>query len=171
MLKKIDARDFEKVFQIMEVSFPEDERRTYEEQKNQLEKPAYQIYVWEEQEDMKGFAAVWIWEELLYIEHLAVNPAFRNEGLGSKILQEIMRETKKRICLEVEPAEEEMAIRRIGFYKRNGFFLNEYDYMQPPISKGRKEIPLKIMTSQGTINEEEFCEIRDLLYREVYNVR
>ena len=64
-----------------------------------------------------------------------------------------------------------MKKRRIGFYERNGFFLNEYPYVQPPISQGRKPVPLMIMTSGAAISEKEFEEIRNTLYKEVYKIK
>ena len=64
--------------------------------------------------------------------------------------------------------ENEMAVRRIGFYKRNGFFLNEYPYLQPAISKGGNEVPLLIMTYGRNITKEEFEALREVLYRIVY---
>ena len=74
----------------------------------------------------------------------------------------------KPVCLEVEPPENEMTTRRVGFYKRHGFFLNPYPYMQPSISKGRSPIPLLLMTSGSAIDTQAFETIKTLLYRRVY---
>ena len=170
MLKELRRNDFDKVFRIMEQSFPEDEYRPYEEQEALLKNPLYQIYAICGDEDVKAFAALWIFDEIIFIEHLAVKSEFRNEGLGSKILQELTQDLNKMVCLEVELPEEEIQVRRIKFYQRNGFYYNGYAYIQPSISKGRDPVPLKIMTSGRGVTEEEFKNIRDLLYREVYRV-
>ena len=61
-----------------------------------------------------------------------------------------------------------MAKRRIAFYERNGFFLNKYDYIQPPMSKGKNPVPLLVMTSGGKVSAKRFDEIKKCLYREVY---
>ena len=74
------------------------------------------------------------------------------------------------ICLEVELPDCEIAKRRIEFYKRNGFFLNEYPYEQPAITKGRKPLPLMIMTSGSEITKDRFDDIKVLLYKCVYQV-
>ena len=74
------------------------------------------------------------------------------------------------ICLEVELPEEEMSKRRIGFYERNGFYYNDYEYMQPAISKDRNEIPLRIMTTGGKVTEDRYNEMKDILYQYVYGV-
>lgn len=82
-----------------------------------------------------------------YIEHFAVDPAYRNGGLGSLMLTELVKTVGKMICLEVEPPEDAVTRSRIEFYEANGFYLNEYPYIQPPFAEGYDEIPLMIMTS------------------------
>lgn len=166
MLKKIDKTDFDKVYEIMETSFPTDERRRYGEQKALLDNNRYGIYVLND--DIKAFAAVWEFEKVVFIEHLAVNPMFRNSGIGSDFLQQLGAHFSKMIFLEVELPENEIAKRRIKFYERNGFFLNEYDYVQPSMSEGKNAIPLMIMTSGAKIDECEFEEIKNMLYTHVY---
>ena len=105
----------------MEISFPKDEYRNYDKQLSLMDNPAYRIYVMPDMEtdDIKAFIAVWEFETIVYIEHFAVNPDHRNNGLGSKILCEIIKIVNKTICLEVELPENELAVRRIGFYERN----------------------------------------------------
>jgi len=163
-LKEINIADFDKMFKIMEKSFPTDERRPKDEQKRLFANPLYKVYCAGE---MKAFMAVWEFDSFVFLEHFAVSPVCRNEGLGSKMLEELKRIYNKKICLEVEPPETDTAKRRINFYKRNGFYLNEFPYIQPPISKGKQPVPLMIMTSE-TINEQEFKEIKHTLYKEVY---
>ena len=115
-----------------------------------------------------GFLAVWEFESFTYIEHFAVDPALRNSGTGSAMLQELVRKYQKQICLEVELPEDELTRRRIGFYERNGFVFNEYPYIQPPISKGKSPVPLRVMTYGKGITRQAFEEMRKVLYRRVY---
>ena len=84
-----------------------------------------------------------------------------NGGFATMDLSEMM---------EVELPETEMAARRIGFYERNGFYYNDYFYMQPPIAEGRNAIPLRLMTTGGPLDEEEFSRMQGLLYKNVYGV-
>ena len=74
----------------------------------------------------------------------------------------------QRFCLEVEPPETETAKRRIAFYERNGFTLNHFPYMQPPLGEDRDPLPLMIMTTGGAIEKDEFEHIRKTLYKKVY---
>ena len=168
MTTKITLSDFDTMFEIMEKSFPVDERRPYREQKELFNNSCYKVYVKKEKGVVIAFVAVWDFENFLFIEHFAVNPEFRNNGIGGKLLGDVISLYDKAVCLEVEPPEDELTKRRIGFYKRNGFFLNEYPYTQPPISKGKNSIPLMIMSSGQKLCETEFENVRDVLYREVY---
>ena len=86
------------------------------------------------------------------------------------MLQEILTQATKLTCLEVELPEGEIEKRRIGFYERNGFCFNPYSYIQPSIALGRNPIPLRIMTYQRKITENEYQKIKNLLYRRVYHV-
>ena len=164
-LTEINIADFDKMFEIMEKSFPADERRPKEEQKELFENPLYKVYTVGK---VKAFMAIWEFEKFVFLEHFAVSTEHRNEGLGSKMLTELMRKYDKKIALEVEPPETDVAAGRINFYKRNGFYLNEYPYAQPSISKGRKPVPLMIMTSGKAASKREFDEIKVTLYKKVY---
>lgn len=170
MLERLPIEDFDKVYQLMEESFPADEYRPLSGQLALFENPAYTIYaLYHTNRDIKAFIAVWEFDTLVYVEHFAVNPSYRNGGLGSQVLSNLQKLYRKPVCLEVEPPETDMAKRRIGFYERNGFFFNDYPYMQPAMAPDRNPIPLSIMTSNHAVTEEEFLQIKNLLYREVYH--
>ena len=167
MIEKLEYNEFDAVYAIMEQSFPLEEYRCYEGQKALLKKPAYRIYAAKEAEQILGFGAVWQLENWLFLEHLAVEPQFRNRGIGAELLNFL---AEKHCCLEVELPETELSRRRIGFYQRNGFFLNNYPYVQPSLGEGRSSVPLSIMTSGRTITPEEFARLKELLYTHVYEV-
>ena len=167
---------------IMQASFSDDEYRPYDEQLALFEEPEYRIYYMpaigmervgnhstgNSTMHAAGFLAVWEFESFTYIEHFAVDPVLRNSGTGSAMLQELVRKYQKQICLEVELPEDELTRRRIGFYERNGFVFNEYPYIQPPISKGKLPVPLRVMTYGKGITRQAFEEMRKVLYRRVY---
>ena len=124
MIEKMLKNDFDKIFDLMEASFPFDEYRTYDEQKALLDNPFYQVFVLKDSDNnsIKAFIAIWEFEDFAFIEHFAVNQQYRNGGIGTKILNKLVDLIGKTICLEVEPPEDELTSRRIGFYQRNGFF-------------------------------------------------
>ncbi len=168
-IKAITPDRFDDVFSIMEKSFPVDEMRPYGEQKDLLLNEKYKVYAAFDENRIIAFAATWQFGGVLFLEHLATDSAMRGRGIGAKLLAYLTSDESRTVCLEAEPPESEITRRRIGFYERNCFYLNEYPYIQPPISKGRNPVPLMIMTYGKKINESDFVNMRDTLYREVYH--
>ena len=136
--------------------------------KNVFENEYYHVIGIKENEVIISIAAVWKFENFVFVEHLATSPEYRNKGLGAQILNKIIHTSHKIVCLEVEPPVDELTRRRIAFYERNGMFFNSYSYMQPSISPGRPSIPLYIMTSKSQIDEKTFENIKSVLYKQVY---
>lgn len=169
VLERLDISDFDEMFDIMEKSFPADERRPKEEQEKLFNISNYKVYCVKEK-NVKAFMAAWEFDTFVFLEHFAVSPEYRNEGLGGRMLTALAAMCDKKICLEAEPPETDVASGRIHFYERNGFYLNEYPYIQPPISKGKKPVPLMIMTSGEKVSVQEFEEIKSTLYKEVYKI-
>ncbi|MGN0818783.1 MAG: GNAT family N-acetyltransferase [Christensenellaceae bacterium] len=168
---KLTKENFNEVYEIMSNSFPCDELRRRDEQLKLFENRLFSVYALKgEQDDITAIMTVYDFDVFLFVEHFAVKAEYRNKGLGEKMLAELLKTADKQVCLEVEPPETETAIRRIGFYRRNGFYLNEYPYIQPPISKGKNPVSLMIMTSKRPISETEFEFYKQTLYKKVYNV-
>ena len=171
MLTLLTLDAFDELYQLMETSFPPTERRTKADQRALFSNPAYRVYgVWGEHGTLSAFLAVWDLRDVLFLEHFAVSPTMRGQGLGSKLLAELTHNTQKTVCLEVEPPSTDIATRRIAFYQRNGFSLNTYPYEQPSLAPGQPSIPLMIMTYGGTISPNAFRQMQAKLYREVYCV-
>ena len=168
VLTQLGKEDFEKVWGIMEDSFPPSERREKERQYGLFEKKEYRIYGAVEADTLLGFLAVWDLGEFTFLEHFAVAQRARNRGLGGQMLGQLKEQKKRQIILEVELPEEELAQRRIRFYERNGFFYNEYPYMQPAMSADTEAIPLRIMSTVDHLTKAGYLAVREALYRMVY---
>lgn len=169
-LEPIGVGDFDEVFEIMEASFPEDELRPREEQRALMDEDYYDIYVERNEEGaIAGFLAVWRFDDFLYVDHFAVNPRLRGGGIGSRMIGALKEMSDDIICFEVELPETRDAQRRIAFYERNGFYLCEGDYTQPPISAGKQALPMKLMASVP-IDNARFEWIVSELYSKVYGI-
>lgn len=168
MLERLNALDFEDVFRLMALSFPENEYRTREDQRALLDDPDYRLYGLRGEAGVSALCAVWALSDRLFIEHLAVDPSQRNGGVGGRFLDDVIAACKMPAVLEVEPPETEMARRRIGFYQRHGFFLNDYEYYQPPMRAGQEKLPLLLMTTGAPLNRGEFEALRRDIYARVY---
>lgn len=161
--------DFPQVFALMEKAFPPSEHRSRTGQQRLFQNPAYSYRILEDETGMfLGFLAVWKFETFRFAEHFAVNENARGHGIGGQALQMWMKEEDTPVVLEVELPETEMARRRIGFYQRLGFILNEFPYWQPSMQEGQPSIPLKIMSWPEALSQEQFTPWQQQIYREVY---
>lgn len=164
-MRKCTSNEFEIVYQLLEGSFDEQERRPYREQKELRYREDYEILV---DDEIQGFLCIYHCSTFVFVEHFATSPAVRGKGLGKLMMEELLRQYEH-IVLEVEPVMEVNQQRRIHFYERLGFTLLPYAYIQPPISKGKKELELHLMSNKEC-SEEEFEEIKKELYKRVYQV-
>lgn len=169
MLNKITSEKFDAFYDILTDSFPKNELRPKGNMQRTMKNEKYILLSYSEGDRIIGGTALWLLSDFVFIEYLAVDMAQRNKGLGAEILKELHGLYKLPLVLEAEPPDTEIARRRIGFYQRNGFFLNDYPYEQPAYSEKQAAVPLMIMTSEGYINPERFTEVKRAIYKEVYN--
>lgn len=155
---------------LMQTAFPPEERRPADRQREVADRnPAFHPYAVTLGRKFAGLLTLWALNGFDYVEHLATLPELRGNGLGRRILQQLAQSGERPIVLEVEPPANELAARRIGFYKRCGFVCWEKQrYMQPPYSPGLPAVPLFLMVHGELDEEKDFCRVRRELYGKVY---
>ena len=149
-------------------AFPEDERRNDEDFLNILDSDdRFYCYAVSDKEGFVGLITFWKLSDFYYCEHFAIAPGSRNGGVGGKVLQQVFKEGFAPLLCEVEPPDDETALRRIGFYQRYGFVLHEdFDYLQPPYNAGKKSLPMQLMTfgfPEGKV-KEVVNELKEVVY-------
>lgn len=148
-------------------SFPPEERRDMHQLEQMLAAvPEMFFNAVEEDGLLCGLASYWDLGDFYYMEHLAVFPEMRNRKIGQQILAYWQQHLHKPQLLEVEPAVEEMACRRIGFYERNGYAVLYKDYVQPSYTADEDACPLWIMGTDACPEIETYIErIKETVYR------
>lgn len=165
------AEVFDSLFALMEQSFPACERRTKAEHFAEFKRSQFRSMCYCPEGMLCGFMNYWEMEDFIYLEHFAVAPELRGRGIGAALAEELKKRTAGMIILEAEPSEQsETAKRRTGFYERHGFSVNPYNYLQPPISDKQPPVPLRLLTYPKAISKEEYLNIREVLYRQVYRI-
>ncbi|MGI5868930.1 MAG: GNAT family N-acetyltransferase [Kiritimatiellia bacterium] len=126
-LSIVDIRDaqtpaFRKLWMIYNLSFPEDERRSFLEHERLLDDPRFHFGAICDEGVVVGLVSHWELHDMLFIEHLAIAPEHRSAGHGGRALEHLQYYADRMIVLDVEPAEESpIAARRVRFYMRHGF--------------------------------------------------
>jgi ribosomal protein S18 acetylase RimI-like enzyme len=156
------------VQQLYEATFPLHERREWKDVLRLLSHPPMQMILITDGGADIGFAIGWRIGHWYFLEHLAIDPAQRGKQYGSQVMQELIVYAEKNIILEVEPAHDELALRRIRFYERLGFQLAPFPYLQPPYRQGELPVRMELMSMPPIIRAEEMGEIAQAIKATVY---
>ena len=163
--KKVLNCEFDEIYSLMEESFPIYERRSYQEAKAVLSDDDYALYHIEDGGQKIGFISVWQLDGFCFIEHFAIAPIYRNSGYGAKAL-DLAKSQFKTLVLEAEPNINQIATRRLAFYKRNGFCENLFEYWQPAYRKGEEDVRLVLLSYPCLVENEE--KVVKEIYKKVY---
>jgi ribosomal protein S18 acetylase RimI-like enzyme len=152
-------------------AFPSEERRNIEElQKLIEEEPRMHFNSIEDGEELCGLIVYWDFSSFRYMEHLAVFPEKRNKKIGQQVLEYMAKHLKGPRILEVEPATNEITMRRVNYYKRNGYEVMDRDYIQPPYpGEEGKRLSLWIMGNPEATNPNQLKDFIKTVKKEVYS--
>lgn len=130
IFRKMTADEIEKWYVTdFSEAFAENERKPLADIFILVEQGRYEIWGLFEKNRLLGYATLWKCEgiPLILLDYLGVRTVLRNNGLGAKILK-VLKEKGAAIVTESEMPvkgdrveENQIRIRRIGFYRRNGF--------------------------------------------------
>ena len=168
-LEKITTKTFDKLYTLMENDFPEAERRSKEDQKKLLYNKYVSLNFIKKDCNIVGYFIYWDFGEFLYIEHLATLKEYRGQGFGTIFLENFIKNSNKNILLEVELPTDEISTKRIKFYERLGFVLNDHDYTQPSYHSGGDELPMKVMTLKDKLSKADYERIIRKIKSSVYD--
>lgn len=118
-------------------------------------------------DDFVGFISYWHLPQFIYLEHFAIDPNKRSNGIGRQVIGQIQKRfSGARFVLEAEPPTDHITTRRIKFYERLGFTLSDIPYIQPSYRADGESIPLRIMTLRFSqpIDEGELDDLRRYVY-------
>lgn len=159
------------VEELMQTAFPIQERRNADLQREYTDnKPHFHTLVILNENLPIGFLTIWDLESFHYIEHFAIHENYRNKGYGQKVMELIIKEIKGMIVLEAEEPSDDITNRRIKFYQRQGFILQNVPYQQPPYRSEDNWFPMKLMSIHERDFFSQYENIKSAIYKEAYNL-
>ena len=154
---------------LYEDAFPLEERRSVDQLKRLIgttEKMFFNAVV--SDGILCGLFVFWNFDKFCYLEHFAIYPHLRNKKIGKQVLDYLAENLPGLRLLEVEPAiDDEMAVRRVEYYRRNGYKVLDDSYIQPSYHKREDACPLWIMGNIDTDSDSLSCYIEQIK-EEVY---
>ncbi len=154
-LKNISDAYFNAAWILYEEAFPIEERRSLDIQTQILQKEEYHFDILVDEEQFVGFILWWDFDTCRYIDYFATAVEQRNKGIGQLMLNEFVNQNNKPIILEVELPTSNINERRIKFYERIGFKLNQHYYEIPPQGEGQLPLQLLVMSYPDFISQRD----------------
>ena len=159
---------------LFEDAFPEEERPPFSTLKHR-DSARFHFLVasngdGDEQGDPIGILSYWTFDDFVYVEHFAIDEDLRDQGLGKVVFLNFLSQQTQQVLFEVELPHDETSEHRIEFYASMGLFQNSQPYEQPSYHGNNSRIPMLIM-SKYELDDEEFEEMRRIIYENVYGVK
>lgn len=153
-------------------SFPEEERRDFSLIRKLIsDDHRFTVYILMRNAEYVGFITAWEFDTFTYAEHFAIDEVARNGGIGAKAMMQFLALCKPPVVLEVEMPDGEMSKRRIGFYERLGFVLDNHVYHQPPYRSGDSWLEMRLMTYGAIDLNHSLTDVKNCIYQHVYGVK
>lgn len=170
-IKRIDISEFEFFYDLLEEDFPWEERKTREDELRSFSNLEFNPCFIIKKNQLVGYFCYWDFADFIFGEHFAIVKDFRNNGLGTQFLKQFLNSLEKQLIIEVERPDTDIAKRRINFYKRLGFVVNDFDYAQPSYHQDGIEVPMLLLSYKEKITKEEYNRYTTIVRKVVYNLK
>lgn len=147
-------------------SFPREERRPLSLIKHLSKKnKIFPMAIFDDYKQV-GLLVYASYEDLIWIDFLAIDPDIQSSGLGSKALQKLFSlNPDKIVFIEVETPENKdksnLKNKRIEFYKRNGFSLSE-------VRAQAFRCDFLLLANKGRVSFREYENITEKIYGKIF---
>ena len=152
--------NYKSIRQLYREAFPIKERCPFFLLRSGTKKRKADFLIVKDDDTFIAFAYLIKYKDIVYLFYFAVVPEMRNKGIGSLIIQEIIKRYQgKRIILAVEQptinlTDYDLRIRRKKFYIKNGFEKRKCNLIE-------KKVIFDVLGMNGNISKEEYIEMLD----------
>lgn len=154
-------RDWTAAWELYLQAFPPKEQRAKADHLRALEDPHFHADAIRRGDEFVGILFWWQGPAFRYVEYLAIRPDLRGQHLGSAIFGAFCR--GERVILEIDPPEDEISVRRLGFYRRLGFHDSPLEYVHPSYSRPFEPHRLVLMGYPAPLGTEEARRFADFV--------
>ncbi|MCM1290237.1 MAG: GNAT family N-acetyltransferase [Corallococcus sp.] len=148
---------------LLKVSFPAEERRDDELQRQVMRHPDYRLCAIMDGNEAVGVVGYFDALDFIYFENFCIVPDKRNGGFGSATLRLLTENLPKPFILEAELPVDDITRRRIAFYKRNGMEENPYAHIQPHYRAADPDLPLLVLSYGAPLTQPQYDAFRAYL--------
>ena len=165
-LRSAEEPVFQQAMELYRQSFPIHEQRERESQRRIMDEEEYRFELVYRGGKWAGILLCWETERFIYVEHFAVASEARNAGIGAAALK-LLAGRGETVILEIDPPQDEISVRRLGFYERAGFAPCAFEHVHPPYHEHTPGHRLVVMSQPEALTEWEYEEFKEYLENKV----
>lgn len=158
----VDAIEFSQVDELYESAFPYHEKREKRAKACALAAEQYFLTAWYKDETFIGLIGSWHFDNMTYIEHLAISSSCRSQGYGKQILEQFLQQQTLTV-LEIDPLTTEIANRRWAFYQGLGCKRNNFSHHHPAYHKELADHELVVLSYPDELSQRQYADFTDQL--------
>jgi GNAT superfamily N-acetyltransferase len=143
-------------FELLEEAFPPAELPTREKLLEMLAHPGFSALICLEETRLIGLLIYYAFPTCTYVALFATCADVRGRGIGGTMLDRFLAEGEGLIVLEAEATGTPMALRRLDFYRRHGFVVNEWVHIPPADRPGYDPVPFHMLSFGHPITHDRF---------------
>lgn len=145
-LSKVASLEFCDAWNLYKEAFPIAERRPLRCHAAAMQQAsAFHCYSFYSEHTFVGLLFYWKLSTCIYVEHLAVAPFMRGQGIGREILQHVHGRGVP-VFLEIEPVKDCATERRLRFYTALGYQTSEHVHYQLPFHHHDEPLRLQLLS-------------------------
>ena len=118
-IEEMNLKDLDLISNQLESEY--DDFWNYNMFKSELENKNSKLIVAKENSSILGFAGIWFVIDVAHITNIVVKKDLRKKGIGTALLNEIIKQCKEKNINEITLEVNEKNIAAINLYKKNGF--------------------------------------------------
>jgi len=160
----IDMPDF---YRLLSENFIKEEIRDAGSAMRMLEDGKFKLIRIGDDDKRYGYLGYYPLKDSFFIEYLVIDDKYKGQGIGGEALLLFAKEHSP-LVLEAEPPETDIKKRRIAFYRRHGFCVNDREYYQPSYGEGLSPVRLLLLSSPTKLEDTD-ATVREI-YSTVYSI-
>lgn len=165
-ITSVESALFQRLDALYASAFPHHEQRQKAAKLAAIANPHYALEAWFDGEQFVGLSGCWMFDDYLYVEHLAVDSSLRSQGYGKRLLGQILTRAPVTI-LEIDPLTTEIAHKRLRFYESMGFVANPWPHVHPAYHEGMAGHDLIVLSYPAPLDERAYQRFNDALCQQV----
>lgn len=153
------------IWQLLIECFALEELRNYDVQQSiMLHEEYHTDIIWDKRQAI-GMMAWWDLKNMIFVEYIAVDKKSRNQGIASKLIEDL-KQRNKPIVLEIKRTIDNEMVK--NFYIKKGFCVNDYKYHAMNLRETEQHIKYQLLSYPYRLNILQYLYFQGFIHNPAY---